>query len=403
MASVFHSKLVPRVIVIAVLLAILVNLAGAGCTAGLKQQLTETEQSLAATEAALSQAQSDLSAKESELSAAGQALAQVKSQLTETRGAWLSAKRALAGTETELAQTETTLAQTEAELAETKEALSASEASLAQASADLAALQNQLTQTEETLAGTEASLAQARTDLAAVQTQLTQTEGTLADAEAERDSLKLWYRDLRQEVVVRLGWGEDAMNFVTPDDPSVASKVQQVTGGFSSDVNEQWADFKRLYSWVVGNIEYSYDTPTPLLPETGGWLTWQQDYWRMPSETLEDGRGDCEDMSTLLTSMILSYLEGRYPAWCITWTSADSGHAAVAFPVAGGQLTILDPAGNYYTNIWGTLTSKATSTAVNEWLAHWSQENPEYVNSAFSHDFYQSFTSTQEFLDWCSQ
>ena len=215
------------------------------------------------------------------------------------------------------------------------------------------------------------------------------------------DSLTTWYSGIRDEVNRRLGESEDKKLFFTPDDAAVATRVQLVTGGFSDDVNERWADYRRMYDWVVDNIKYNSDSRLPYLPSANGSLSWHMDYWRTPNETLEDEVGDCEDMATLLASMKLNYTSSAgYPCWCITWVSDDSGHAAVAFPVQGGKLTILDPSGKYYTGTPSSLGSEDVSTAVADWLAHCQPEPGIRVSGVFSDTVYETFATTAEFVQW---
>jgi len=215
------------------------------------------------------------------------------------------------------------------------------------------------------------------------------------------DSLTTWYDGIRDEVNRRLGHQEDRKLFVTPDDAAVGTRVQAETDGFSDTVSEQWADYRHMYDWVVDNVEYNSDSRSPYLPLANGSVSWQQEYWRMPSETLGDKKGDCEDMATLLASMILNYTSSAgYPCWCITWVSNYSAHAAVAFPVQVGKLTILDPAGKYYTETFGSLGSKDVSTAVADWLAHCQPEPGIRVSGVFSDTVYETFATTAEFVEW---
>ena len=121
-----------------------------------------------------------------------------------------------------------------------------------------------------------------------------------------------------------------------------------------------------------------------------------------------DETGDCEDMALLLASMLRSYNEPNYDVWVLLIRSSVPevpGHAAVAFPVAGGRLTILDPAGNYYTGYpYGTLQSESASVAVSKWLSHWAREMPgAEIVEAFSETDYQQFSSTDEFLTWVKE
>jgi hypothetical protein len=158
----------------------------------------------------------------------------------------------------------------------------------------------------------------------------------------------------------------------------------------------------------VNNIDYSHDSPVPILPDsTSGLLDWYSDYWRTPEETIEDETGDCEDMAILLTSLLRSYNKRTFAVWCInirSETPSTSGHVAVAFPVADGHIAILDPAGNYYTGIsFGRLSSELVSTEINKWLLHWDDKIPNaWIKAVFSDNMYKEFSSTSEFLEWFS-
>jgi hypothetical protein len=217
------------------------------------------------------------------------------------------------------------------------------------------------------------------------------------------------YSKMVEEVNRRLGDScEDRKSFVTPGDAAVAAKVLAITGGYSSDTTEQWADYYAMYDWVVQNIYYSYDSRVPELPSALGTLalSWQKDYWRMPSETLEDETGDCEDMACLLASMIMNYTSGAYPVWVIVGTSPTVGHAAVAFPVAGGGLTILDPAGKFFTRNpapSGPIGSQPVATAVSQWLEYWSEYPSAFVAGIFSDTTCETFTNTDEFVLWVTE
>jgi hypothetical protein len=107
-------------------------------------------------------------------------------------------------------------------------------------------------------------------------------------------------------------------------------------------------------------------------------------------------------MATLLASLLLNYNSHRYGVWLIEIQDSDSGHLAVAFPVNGGNLTILDPAGNYYTGyLTGSLHSESITAAVQNWLAYWSKEMPGVaITAVFSDDFYREFSGTPAFIDW---
>jgi hypothetical protein len=213
------------------------------------------------------------------------------------------------------------------------------------------------------------------------------------------------YDNLRNQINQRT-LQSGVKDFIMPNDTAVKDKVNQITGGWSnpSDVNEYWSDVKTMYDWVVNNIEYRSDGLYPVIPSTpSGSVEYKQEMWQLPKETLDLKQGDCEDMAILLTSMILSYNGGRYSVECILIKSSTDGHAAVQFPVAGGKLTILDPAGNYYTQtLLGELSSKDITTEINNWLNYWKPEmgSDVYVNRVFSNHLDKSFSSTSEYTTW---
>lgn len=194
-------------------------------------------------------------------------------------------------------------------------------------------------------------------------------------------------------------------DFITPEDSTVKNKVVQITGGWSdpSDWNECWDDMKKMYDWIVNNIEYRSDGLSPVLPTTpSGYLEYSEEMWQFPSETLDLLQGDCEDMAILLTSMILSYNEGKYRTECVMIEGSTDGHAGVQMPVADDKLTILDPAGKYYTQTSGNIDNKDISTEINSWLNYWKPQmgNDVHVVRVFSDSLDKSFSSTSEYTSW---
>ena len=267
--------------------------------------------------------------------------------------------------------------------------------------------ETQLEATKAELDTTETQLEATKAELDTTETQLEATKTRLEAAENERIQMLNHYSNLREQINMRLGHGQDAQSFITPNDPVISARVSEITGGYSQDVNEFWRDYERLYRWVTRNIEYSYDSSTPILPKImSGTLTWSSGFWRMPTETLKDETGDCEDMAVLLASMLLNYNEERFAVWAVgieTSSPEPARHIALAFPVKGNQLTILDPAGNYYSRdyLGGSLRSYDVAVAVNRWLSHWAKDMPgAQIYVAFSNEFRREFSSTEEFINW---
>jgi len=337
-------------------------------------------------------------------------------QLNVTKNQLADTKVQLDNTLAELDTAEAQLDDTEALLDITKEQLDDTENLLDTTLVELDATKAQLTDTKTLLDTTQTQLVDTEAKLGTTKAQLdvttTQLGMATAQLEIERNKnsqMLNQYASLKEQVNVRLGdTPEDKQNFINPSNSSVSAKVVEITGGYSEDINEYWRDCERLYQWVVNNISYSYDSHMPILPESiSGGLIWQQDYWRMPEETLEDETGDCEDMAVLLASMLRSYNEGKYQIWVLVIRSSvpeAKGHAAVAFPVQGGELAILDPAGNYYTGQYESLQSESASVAVNNWLSHWQSEMPgAEIIGVFSEDIFEEFSNTAEFITWAQE
>lgn len=155
---------------------------------------------------------------------------------------------------------------------------------------------------------------------------------------------------------------------------------------------------------MVSNIEYINDPEYPCLPEIGqGWY-FQGEYWRFPHETLKVKHGDCEDQAALLASMLLAYVGENYDVWIIGLAGQSGGHQAVAFPVVGNRLTILDTAGHFYTrDEYGNIGAKDVRTAVIEWAQWISQSIPgAQIKSIFSQKEIKRFSSLDEFVEWIS-
>jgi len=318
-------------------------------------------------------------------------------------------KNQLADTKVQLANILVELDATKVELDNTLVELDTSKAQLTDTKTLLDTTQTQLVDTEAKLGTTKAQLVDTETQLDVTKTRLDTTTIQLETEKNKNSQMLNQYASLKEQVNTRLGdTPEDKQSFINPSNALVSEKVLEITEGYSGDVSDYWRDCERLYRWVVNNISYSYDSYMPILPESiSGGLIWQQDYWRMPEETIEDETGDCEDMAVLLASMLRSYNEGKYQIWVLVIRSSVpevKGHAAVAFPVQGGKLAILDPAGNYYTGQYGSLDSSSVSIAVNKWLSHWQSEMPDAeIIGVFSEDISEEFSSTAEFITWAQE
>jgi hypothetical protein len=218
------------------------------------------------------------------------------------------------------------------------------------------------------------------------------------------------YADLRYQINKRapqFGSGSDVKGFIMPKDTAVKDTVLRITGGWSTISN--WSEFcndgKKIYDWVVDNIRYRRDGLFPVLPlEPSGNIEYVRDMWQFPNETLSLKEGDCEDMAILLTSMMLSYGGEKYgKTECILIGGSLGIHVGVQMLFAGDKLTILDPAGPYYTRTLNdSIDSKDISTEINNWLNFWKPlaGSDVRVERVFSNSTDKEFSSTSEYVSW---
>jgi hypothetical protein len=292
------------------------------------------------------------------------------------------------------------------QLGDAKTQQNVTEAQLQNTRSELDVSKIELTNTKTELDASISELASTKAELNIRDSELANTRGQLEAVKVEQKAMLDGYATLREQVNMRFGLEQDCQSFITPDSPAVSDKVKEITGSYSEDTNELWRDSERLYRWVTENIEYSYDSYTPKLPEDiSQTLTWTQEFWRTPEETLDDKTGDCEDMATLLASMLLNYNEGKFTIWCVLIQNERVAHAAVAFPVQGDKLTILDPAGKYLTGLYGSIGSKDIDVAISEWLSYWQRNDMPgaQVCGVFSNTFYREFSGTEEFINWARE
>jgi len=151
-----------------------------------------------------------------------------------------------------------------------------------------------------------------------------------------------------------------------------------------SDPSDWWRSVKQLYDYVAYNIKYVFDEPFPKPPtvyelESGNYanITGKNSYMS-PTETLELGQGDCDDQAVLLYALIKAYnkhIYGKdYELWIMDVSFRnEEAHLAVAFPVKGGKLTIIDPAGQYYTRWLLSLSSNDPHEELESYSNHWGE------------------------------
>jgi len=273
-------------------------------------------------------------------------------------------------------------------------------------------LWHQLNTTRTWLNDTNNQLNETRTQLNETVAQLNALDREIESFYGDSRQILNDYHKLREQVNLRLGIRQNGQLFITPDDPAVSAIVSEITA--ENPQEELWKGYSRMLRWIIREIKYSVDSPIPLLPEsTNEPLEWKSDFWRLPAETIRDKAGDCEDMAVLLVSMLLNYNQRKYPAWVFgvrTFSSEPRAHVAVAIPVVDNRLAIFDAAGRHFTPFsdLGGFGCQDIPLAIDYWLSHLETSFEQKMSGAqvymaFSENFYQEFSSTQEFADWTSQ
>jgi hypothetical protein len=198
---------------------------------------------------------------------------------------------------------------------------------------------------------------------------------------------------------------DETRRFITLDDAAAKALVGQITAGGDGTDSDVWSDIYLMTRWVIDHVSYSYDTYTPEISgslESGLTVSWYDNFWRFPNETIRDGHGDCEDSAVLLTTMIRCYYKYYVgvmsPVYAMSVTSPSLGHMAVVIPVAGGRIVILDPSAGSIVN-WSQ--AQSTADAMATYFSNWSsQVSFDRVQFVFNDRTYKSFSTLSDFISW---
>jgi len=91
---------------------------------------------------------------------------------------------------------------------------------------------------------------------------------------------------------------------------------------------------KDAQDFVHNQVKYKYD---------------KGDFWQFPLETLDSGRGDCEDMALLLCSILRCYIPAE-EVYCVAGNWKGDGHCWV---VAGEPWNIIETTANSRKSVGG--------------------------------------------------
>ncbi|WP_153012530.1 hypothetical protein [Pyrococcus kukulkanii] len=189
-----------------------------------------------------------------------------------------------------------------------------------------------------------------------------------------------------------------------------------------SDPSDFAKSIAEITEYVADHVKYAADPEVPAPPHP---IIMEESYYipapaanifMTPSETLERGYGDCDDINTLLYAMIRFYMQDFYGEdyalyLVVGYKEEGGGHLFVILPVQGGKMTVLDATGSAYwtgKSLWGevlgipTIEAKPVREAWNEYMER--IEEPFDKIEVYSIDEYgpiKRFEGSQrEFLEW---
>lgn len=168
----------------------------------------------------------------------------------------------------------------------------------------------------------------------------------------------------------------------------ISSKVYSVT----REDQDFWDGINYIHQYVRDEIEYAYDAEFPLIksykyfgdensPQICDFDTsLRQNVLQSLSFTVEYEQGDCDDQAMLEFAMIKYYeryiLKNEYSLFLVRITFAQGGsHLAVFQPVSGGNICVLDPAGNYQTGSYSRVESERIRTELYDYQSIWEDKH----------------------------
>jgi predicted transglutaminase-like cysteine proteinase len=123
---------------------------------------------------------------------------------------------------------------------------------------------------------------------------------------------------------------------VTPQDADAKEALNQALANPYYPAKWQTEDMvsvEKIRTWVASHISYVFDENAHGVP----------DYWQTPSETLNLGTGDCEDLSILLVSLLRAYGASDDQVYVAVGSDPnDNWHAYVIERYSFGIWRILD-------------------------------------------------------------
>ncbi|NJE47337.1 hypothetical protein E3E35_07980 [Thermococcus sp. GR7] len=189
-------------------------------------------------------------------------------------------------------------------------------------------------------------------ELAELRNKYNSLQYTLQDYQTMEANYEKYYEFSRKYFVL-----QDFLESVLTSDQELALKPHVLAAVSKPEYTAN--SLADLTKYVADHVEYAQDQPVPLppSPEELKYGSYHPrtapNVFLLPSETIEKGYGDCDDINTLLAAMVKVYFKDVYGhdytvLLVAGFRESGSGHLFVMVPVKGGKLAILDASGSPY-------------------------------------------------------
>jgi transglutaminase-like putative cysteine protease len=196
-------------------------------------------------------------------------------------------------------------------------------------SEEVLSLENQVTEVESLIGQTDEKKAETESLILVERARQEEIQGEIDIQNTEKSELQEKV-DLYRKIAEK-----DPRVLITVDDPVVKAKVAEVTRLCKTTEEKQQA----IFEYVRKEIEYTtegnplkWDYPQPH-------LEFKYDFWQLPRETIEWRKGDCEDVSILLCTMMrtagVSSSNVRVVLGTVNFGGGTTGHAWCEFKMKG--------------------------------------------------------------------
>ena len=284
------------------------------------------------------------------------------------------------------------LAEKDARISELSSQVDQLQTSYAELEQELNILKSQYSELEAEHSSLKEEYSRVYTDYLDLKNKYSRLEEDYSKLQAKYSDVKSRYRSLCDELINLNEFMDsyyrllDSFSRTLNEDEIEKTGQAVLSAGVSA--SDFWYSIQRIYQYITSNIQYAKDVDIPYVTleyiDVGGEpcifgidVYTVRNYVQTPALTLELGQGDCEDQAILAYAMIKYYMRNVYGTeynlyLALISFSKGSSHAAVILPVKGGEICIIDPAANYLTSSWWTITSKPAASELQTYSSRWT-------------------------------